>query len=64
MEGDVLKMSAKKLPTGTLFIDGNRIDVYNSLKNFSGFPPGNYPVFGSIRPGKIARPNQSIYRNK
>jgi hypothetical protein len=33
MEGDVLKMSAKKLPTGTLFIDGNRIDVYNSLKN-------------------------------
>lgn len=26
-------MSAKKLPTGTLFIDGNRIDVYNSLKN-------------------------------
>jgi len=26
-------MAAKKLPTGILFIDGNRIDVYNSLKN-------------------------------
>jgi hypothetical protein len=26
-------MAAKKLPTGILFIDGNRIDVYNSSKN-------------------------------
>ena len=26
-------MATKKLPTGILFIDGNRIDVYNALKN-------------------------------
>jgi hypothetical protein len=32
MERGILKMAAKKLPTGTLFIDSNRIDVYNSFK--------------------------------
>jgi hypothetical protein len=45
MEGVILKMSAKKLPTGILFIDSNRIDVYNSLKNTVislDFPQGNY----------------------
>jgi hypothetical protein len=33
MEGGILKMAAKKLSKGVLFIDSNRIDVFNSLKN-------------------------------
>jgi hypothetical protein len=33
MEGGILKLAAKKLPTGILFIDSNRIDVSNSVKN-------------------------------